>query len=838
MAKRYADDGRRIYYIHSSHMDREWYVPQEKTRMFFAQIIDRVLALMEEDANYCFHLDGQTSVLAEYLELHKEKRAMITRFLQEKRLIIGPWYVQPDETIPFGESMVRNLLLGTETARDMGAECMRVGYIPDAFGHPGSVPMILNGFGLDNVFLSRGPQSELGRDFIWRSADGSEVTVIRVSYGMGSVLDFKDMRKGIRPVEESQQALKMLSEQIHAQKDRPFVLFTCCGDMAMPIEPAETGFDQYDRLEDCFDALTSDYGKLPIWEGELRKSEDLLFLRDTLAQRIYIKTENARVQALLAGIAEPLAVYTQRFSSNTYQPFLSRAWQLLVQNHTHDGICACSANATCRDMMTRYRNCAEICEQVIAFAAKENMAQMDTSWVKEGEQVIAIFNPHPRPYSGAVPFSISLPYELEGEELQAVGADGRIGWVSIQNRRKTGMILSDLEAVQRFVEGEILEGVMQVEELAPACITVFALKKVKKRKETLLTSPVSAENAMISLRLYENGTLELKDKRNNRTYKDLGYLTDVGTWGDAYQFKAVEGDREQDSRSLAWSIAVEQDNADCAVFSLSAVWQLPEGMAMEGKCRSDHLCDVKIVTTVTLLRNTPIVGIRTQIENTARDHKMDVNFPIPMCGDIQSDVAYATELRPADGEPYPTASYVKAGDLAVLHKGIHRYAADGNRLSLTLLLTSNVLYRSFFKGMDETFSEGQLQMPLTLEYALLPLNGESVQDTADGFVCPPAVFLTDRHEGNRKTQTPFVRAEKLRLCTVKFAEDRKGIIFRFSNPGREMVSECIRFDRRYCIRRVRLDETPIDAVQSVSDHMEISAKAGELITLRIDEIEN
>lgn len=835
--EQYTPDGKRIYYIHSCHMDREWYIPQEQTRIFFARIITRVLELMEEDENYCFHLDGQTSVLEEYLELHGDKRACVERYLQENRLIIGPWYIQPDETIPFGESMVRNLLLGKQIAKRFGTECMQVGYVPDAFGHPASLPAIFNGFGIDTAFLSRGPADSLGRDFVWRSPDGSALTVIHLSYGMSGVLDFHDMRKGIRIVQTEPQATEMLQQQCQAQVQYPFVMYTCGGDMMPPVEPKQTGFVYCDRLEDCFDALSDTKNTLPVWEGELRQSGDLSFLQDTLAQRIYIKTENAHVQALLASIAEPLAVYVSRFSPGIYRTFLSRAWKLLIQNHTHDGICACSSNATCRDMMTRYRNCAEICQQVTAFAAKEYLDQVDTSWVEAGQQVIALFNPHPRPYSGAVPFSLALPDGQAWDAIEVVDKNGQLSPVSISARRKSSRITSDQDAVQRFTENVITEGILQVKDLPPACFTVFALRKAAKKPGSLLTSPVSAENDFISLQLHTDGTLDLLDKRTSRHYPGLCYLTDVGTWGDAYQFAPIPGDTKLDSRNLSWKISVLQDDADCAVFSLQAAWKLPVGACDGGKCRSKRCTKVPIITTVTVTRTSPAVSIRTNLQNTVRDHKIDVNFPLVHCPSIQSDGAYSTEVRPADGKTNPTASYVKMGDLAVLHKGLHRYVADNQQLSLTMLLTGNVLYRSFFTGADEDFSEGQLQMPLTLEYALFPLLGEDVQNAADCFVCPPAVLHTDRHTGSKPLGAPLVQAQTLRLSAVKFSEDQAGIVFRFFNPAKQTVNDCIRFDRPYQIRRVRLDETPLDTPPFVSDRMEVSVKPGELVTLLLQDVQ-
>ena len=74
---------------------------------------------------------------------------------------MGPWFIQPDEVIPFGESMVRNLLLGRAEALaygggESGASPMQIGYLPDSFGHIAQLAQILNQFGIVRAFMMRG----------------------------------------------------------------------------------------------------------------------------------------------------------------------------------------------------------------------------------------------------------------------------------------------------------------------------------------------------------------------------------------------------------------------------------------------------------------------------------------------------------------------------------------------------------------------------------------------------------------------------------------------------------------------------------------------------------
>ena len=152
-----------IHIVSHTHWDREWYLTREQYRLRLMGLIDRVLDRLEENPRFThFHLDGQTIVIEDYLEVRPDQEERLRSHITAGRLLVGPWYVMPDMHLVSGESLVRNLALGHRIAERFGG-VMGAGYMPDPFGHVAQMPQILAGFSLDSAILWRGFGGEIGR---------------------------------------------------------------------------------------------------------------------------------------------------------------------------------------------------------------------------------------------------------------------------------------------------------------------------------------------------------------------------------------------------------------------------------------------------------------------------------------------------------------------------------------------------------------------------------------------------------------------------------------------------------------------------------------------------
>lgn len=171
-----------IFYFSGTHWDREWYQHFQGFRYRLVNVIDDLLETMEKDEEYkVFHFDGQTVILEDYTAISPEKASKLRDKINEGRILIGPWYIMPDEFLVSGESLIRNLMLGHEKCKEWGTVPWKYGYVCDVFGHIAQMPQIFNGFSIPYSIVGRGTTETDPAFFRWQSPDGSECLTFKLA---------------------------------------------------------------------------------------------------------------------------------------------------------------------------------------------------------------------------------------------------------------------------------------------------------------------------------------------------------------------------------------------------------------------------------------------------------------------------------------------------------------------------------------------------------------------------------------------------------------------------------------------------------------------------------
>ncbi len=174
-----------VHVISHTHWDREWYLPFSGFRPKLVRTIDKLLRILRKEPAYIFHLDGQVRLLEDYLQIRPQNEGVLGRHMHDGRIIIGPWYVQPDEFLSSPESLYRNLKMGIRHGRRFGP-VMKVGYLPDPFGQIGQMWQLLARFGIRWGVIRRGmtlPPEAVRTEVRLVAPDGKAVSVVDLKPG-------------------------------------------------------------------------------------------------------------------------------------------------------------------------------------------------------------------------------------------------------------------------------------------------------------------------------------------------------------------------------------------------------------------------------------------------------------------------------------------------------------------------------------------------------------------------------------------------------------------------------------------------------------------------------
>lgn len=862
-----------VLVVSHTHWDREWYLTFEEYRYWLVKAIDQLLELFDRHRGYTFMLDGQVLPLLDYLEIRPEKEEMIRQVVREGRLLIGPWYVQPDEFLVSGESLIRNLLLGRRSARRFG-EPMLEGYLPDAFGHIAQLPQILQGFGIGSAFLTRGADlacEEAGKsEFRWRALDGSEVLthVMEAGYCAGAFLSAdasalppplpEVLRRGL--LSGGISPLVSLLGFLRARSSTDTVLIpNGCDHLGPQTEVLDVLLRLNAEWPDYVfrQGTLSDYmrevrevaPKLPVIQGELRLGKHHPILSGIYSARIYLKQRNWTLQTLLERFVEPLAAFASHLGTDLAS-FVWAAWELVLQNHAHDSICGTGVDPVHREMMARFARAEAIAKTV----AREALQSI-------GAHVL----PKADPLSAEIPILVFNPCPWERQEEVVVEVDSRIpsgpdereGAHGTATDPRTCVLLDPRGQPVPFVlRGErldsedVLAGVRHVVKKAvafPARLPPLGVKLYRivpghasSGEGSLVAGERALENEFYRVTVQQNGTLDILDKGSGRLYCGQGFLEDCGDAGDEYNWSPPEGQEIVTSHRTTARVRMVDSCPWKATLRVNFTLPLPEALDADRRARSKRRVGCPVTLLVSLARGLKRIDIAAEVENNVRDHRLRVAFPtgIQVASSLAEDTFGLARrpVRPPDGKgwievppgTHPHKAFVavegKEGGVAILNRGLPEYevTADGT-IYLTLirgvgwLSRDDLITRRGHAGPPYETPEAQCIGRHRFEFAIYTYQGTwehaQVWQAAHAFCAPfVGVRLAGPGRGGLPAEGSLLSVEGpgLVLSTVKRAEEENALIVRVYNPLERTVRGKIK--TLWKVTRaecVRLDETPI-----------------------------
>lgn len=749
-----------------THIDMAWLWRLKHTHEKASRSFSTVLRMMEIFPEYIF-LQTQPQLYAYIKEDFPEIYEAIKEKVRDGRWEVdGAMWVEADCNLTSGESLTRQILLGSKFIKDEFGKDVHYLWLPDVFGYSWALPQILRKSGIDMFMTTKISWNQYNRmphdTFKWKGMDGSEVLTHFITtpepwnepgswfYTYNGLLTAKTV-KGVWDA--------------YSEKEMNQDMLICYGygdggggvnrDLLerrrridkIPGLPSLKTTKAADYFDDLKETVNNTGNYVHTWDGELY----LEYHRGTYTSQAYNKRMNRKME-LLYRRAEWMTAMEGVISGDmnkAQQDKLREGWHLILTNQFHDIIPGSSIHDVYEDCHKDYGKIESIADCV----ERESL----NSLISGKEDAYTVFN--------------ASGWELS--ELAAVPETGKGVFVDgegnvLQSQRADDCTYVALDKVP-----------------AMGCTVIYFRPEGDARKEsvsgiTTLVQPASSftvsgrevETPFYSITLNQHGQItKLFDKTFGRDILPRGEKANVL---QMFEDKPIDND--------AWDIDIfyqekMREITELTAFDVTECGALRLVIHMEWKYMNSNIAQDMI-----LYRDDRRIDFRTYVDYHERQQLLKAAFPV----DIRStygtyDIQYGNVRRPNH--------WNTSWDQARFESVAHRFADLSERsYGVSLLndckygydIRDNVIRISLIRaGLQPDHLQDQGEHFFT--YSLLPhgsdfVDGNTVQSAyrlnnpmkvvKGETILPYKSFFT--------LDNPFVEVD-----AVKKAEDSEALVIRF-----------------------------------------------------------
>jgi alpha-mannosidase len=770
----------------NSHIDAAWIWPWTETVDSVRHTWGTALQLMNEYPMYTF-----TQSAAQYnvwmAEKYPQINDAIKRRIQEGRWeIVGGMWIEPDLNMPDGESLVRQILIGKRTYKQLYGVDVRIGWNPDSFGYNWQLPQIYKRAGIDYFVTQKMVWNDTNqlplKLFWWESPDGSKVLTY-FPHGYDNA-DFNPSRLAADMMTARERATGLpemmdlygvgdhgggatravLDDGVHwsgADKITPKMQFGL----------AQTFFHDVEGKLDS-DSPTWNYAALAAGKGQLGAPSNDRIKIPTWNDELYFEYHRG-VQTTQANHkrnmreSEEWMLNAEKYASLAWlngsaypHAELNDAWKKVLFNQFHDLAAGSGIGVIYKDAQKDYDEVRRSTNEVSAAAVHTVQAEIDTRG--DAGVPVVIFNPLAWNRSGVVSVEVEMPAAIP-QDVSVLDAHQRVLpslRVGQDTRTNTVRLLVQAKDVPSF--GYQVVRVVPGRRDAPTDLKANGLEL----ENSFLRVVVNAHTGCIT---------SLYDKKSH-----FETLASGGCGNELIAFKDVPKDYD------AWNIDANFDQVFTKLEQADSVERV-ESNSLRAVIRvSRHWQASKFVQDIVLYNGSDQVEVVNDIDWHEEHILLKAAFPLAASGKQATyEIPYGSIQRPTTRDnswesakfEVPALRWADAGNEAhgfsLINESKYGYDDKGNVLRLSLLRSPT--------WPDPDADRGHHHF----SYALYPHAGTWKQalTVRHGYEFNYKLQATqvESHTGVLPSEHSFIQvdAQNVVLTALKKSEDSDGLILRF-----------------------------------------------------------
>ena len=697
--------------------------------------------------------------------------------------ICGAGWVEEDNNVPSGESLVRQFLYGNRFfEREFGIRS-RVAWLPDSFGYTWALPQILTKAGIDYFVTNKISWCQYNSTFPyslfwWQGVDGTKIpSYLPVINYNGNIIP-KDLRTQWETFQQ-----KDIADELG------FSFGWGDGGGGPTVEMLETG----KRLSDFVGVPKATFGKtepmldrifggidsdaLPVWNGELF----LEYHRGCQTSQARTKRFNRKCEIALRD-AEFASAWASLYRHPYDSESLYRSWKTVLLNQFHDILPGSSVTEVYTTAEKMYAEALQGAESVRGASLEHLTANIDT----QGDgQAVVVYNSCSWLRNDIV--EIPLPAGIRSANVSVTNDNGNLMPCQLEGSGKDRKL------------------VFLARNVPSMGYAVFWIGNSSGTDATEEKNPVS-----VSERAMENGFAKIRfDRKGGITsIYDKWNEREVLPKGERGNVLRLYDDRPHDFE--AWDIDFNYKDKSWDVDDVESIEVVEQG-PVRGILRIVRKTGSStIVQAITLYRHTPRIDFVTHVDWRERKRLLKAIFPVEV---LAPRAAYEIQYGSIERTTHSNTAYDRAqfevpaqrwADLAETGYGVallndskYGYAIDDNIMTISLLRSP--------ENPDEAADRGEHDFT----YSILPHSGTwqsaCVVRVGAELNVPLHAAVTKAKKGSLPNRCSLVApdCQNVIVDTIKKAEDGRELIVRlyeahgqrgavtlsfFKNP--KSVSEC------------------------------------------------
>ena len=687
-----------VYLVGHAHIDLGYRWRWNETVHRIARDTFRGVLRMMDAVDDLTFVQSQEALYEAMAQHYPDIFAAIKARVAEGRWIVADGWCEYDQTLPCGEAIIRQHLIGTRYARETLGTDVTLAWAPDAFsGHVHTLPSILKGCGIDTFLFVRGMPEGMPF-FWWEGPDGARVLAYTPFLYSGIIgpqlLEQLDRWEALTGLKEM---LVLYGAGDHGGGPRESDMAALMQLRDDPRAPRVVHI----APERFYREVLLAQADIPVYRGPL--PGDMV---GSLSSAGRIKQRNRQLENLLL-TAERFATIATYFQRKPVYPRVDfrEAWKTVLRHQFHDELPGTSRAPVFADNEADYDRVEREMRAILETALAEIGARVDTRGA--GTPVI-VYNPLAWSRSEVVRVTLRLNAEPASVQLWDAGETP-----AVRTADGTSAIPTQVLAVWQeghFWYADVLFLARAVPPLGYRLFRAFADGAETPAASDLVVRAGSASAPYV----LENVALRVEiDGRTGQVARV--YDKRAGREVLAGPGNVLQAIAETPGESSAWMIAL---TADVDVLDAPESIAVIETGPVRGGVRVRYRYrDSYFVQDIYLAAGAARVDFRVHLDWYERDCCLKVAFPVAVEDSAATfEAPFGVDFGPDDGTETPAQRWIDvsgAGYGASLLNDC-RYAFD---------VTANVMRMTLVRGipdLDPRCDEGAHD----LHYALYPHTGD------------------------------------------------------------------------------------------------------------------